>query len=243
MIDTIMFDLDGTLLKISQEVFTRAYFAQLEKAFVRMGLNAELSLKALWAGTKAMMLNDGSTLNANRFWGTFAKYMNLTDEKLSAIEAGCDYFYMNEFHSLKSVVEPSDIPKRLVRAMVAKGYTVALATNPLFPACAVAARIGWIELNPNDFHLITHYSNSTFCKPNPGYYREIFTKLGKTPQQCLMAGNNPAEDMCAGALGTGTFLVTDYLENDAGLDVSSFQSGTLVLLEEYLMALPDLIKT
>ena len=242
MIDTIMFDLDGTLLKISHEAFAGPYFAKLEKVFTGMGLDGQLAIKALWAGTKAMILNDGSTLNANRFWEAFAKHTHLEGEQLSAIEAACDDFYMNEFNCLKSVAEPSDIPKRLVRAMVTKGYTVVLATNPLFPACAVAARIGWIELTPNDFHLITHYANSTYCKPNPGYYREIFAKLGKAPEQCIMIGNNPAEDMCAGALGVETFLVTDHLENEANLDVSAFRSGSLANLEEYLMALPTLSK-
>jgi hypothetical protein len=52
-----------------------------------------------------------------------------------------------------------------------------------------------------------------------------------------MAGNNPAEDMCAGELGAGTFLVTDCLENEAGLDLALYRHGTLTDLEDYLLSL------
>ena len=240
MIDTILFDLDGTLLKVSQDAFVGAYFAELGRVFTRLGMNAEMSTKALWAGTKAMMQGDGRKPNADRFWETFAEHTGLSGEELGRIEAACNSFYANEFHAVKSVTEPSDIPKRLVHAMRSKGYTVVLATNPLFPACAVATRLEWIGLAPSDFELVTHYENSSYCKPNPGYFREIYAKINKRPEQCLMAGNHPIEDMAAGALGSETFLVTDCLENAEGADVTGFRRGTLAELETYLMAMPDI---
>ena len=236
MINTILFDLDGTLLRMSQESFIKAYFNEISKVFVRLGMDAEVSIKSIWAGTKAMLLNDGSMLNSDRFWETFAKSMQLNEEQRSTFETAFDNFYSNEFNSVKSVAVPCDIAQRLVPAMRAKGYTVVLATNPLFPACAVESRLNWIGLSTDDFHLVTNYSNSTFCKPNLGYYNEIFSKIGKSPQQCLMVGNNPAEDMCVGELGAETYLVTDCLENEAETDISAFQSGTLAQLEEFLMS-------
>ena len=238
MIDTIMFDLDGTLLRIPQSTFISAYFAELGKVFARMGMDAETSIKAVWTGTKAMLLNDGTELNANKFWDTFARTLSLTAERRLAVEAACDSFYTNEFDIVKKHAEPSDIPKRLVPSLADKGFTLVLATNPLFPACAVETRLGWIGLRLSDFKLVTHYSNSTFCKPNPGYYNEIFSKIGKKPQQCLMVGNNPSEDMCAGKLGAETYLVPDYLENEAGLDISAYRSGNIGQMEEYLLDLP-----
>ena len=240
MIDTILLDLDGTLLQFSQDTFLNAYFAKLKKVFIRMDMEAELSVKAVWAGTKAMILNDGSKLNAQRFWEAFAKELGLIEEKRKLVEAACDDFYANEFNTVKSIMEPSGIPKRLVRALATKGYHVVLATNPLFPACAVMTRLGWVGLELQDFQLVTHYANSTYCKPNPGYYQEIFSKIGKAPEQCLMAGNNPAEDMVAGTLGCETFLVSDCLENETGMDISAFRRGTLAALEAYLMMLPDI---
>ena len=238
MIDTIMFDLDGTLARFTQADFIKVYFAEIGKVFVRMGFEAETSVKAVWYGTKAMVLNDGTMTNTKRFWSAFAEFMGIEGERLEAVEAACDSFYTNEFNLVKAVVQPSDIPKRLVRTMAAKGYDLVLATNPLFPPCAVDSRLGWIGLETHDFKLITHYENSTFCKPNLDYYREIFTKIGKSPESCLMVGNNPTEDMCVSALGTETFLVTDFMENETELDISSIRHGSIDDLEEYLMAFP-----
>jgi len=235
-----MFDLDGTLVLFSQDDFINVYFKELRKVFLKLGLDADAAIKGVWVGTKAMVLNDGSKLNAQVFWQVFSEFMDITGKKLKDVEVACDNFYSNEFNVAKSVVKQNDIPKRLVRAMAAKGYDIVLATNPLFPPCAVDSRLAWIGLDRQDFILITHYENSTFCKPNPAYYREVFSKIGKSPEQCLMVGNNPAEDMCVGELGSETFLVTDFMENEAGLDITKFRHGTIEELESYLMSLPSI---
>ena len=238
MIDTILFDLDGTLARFRQDEFIKVYFSELSKVFTGMGLDAEAAVKGVWAGTKAMVLNDGSMPNTQRFWSAFSEYMGLKGESLRAVETACDKFYTNEFNAAKKVVIPSDIPARLVREMITRGYYVVLATNPLFPPCAVDSRLEWIGLDRHDFKLITHYENSTYCKPNPEYYREVLSKIGKSAEQCLMVGNNPAEDMCVSALGMNVFLVTDYMENDSGIDISVFRRGSIEDLETFLMSLP-----
>ena len=240
MIDTIMFDLDGTLLPFTQEAFVTTYFAELGKVFVRMDMDAAAAIKAVWAGTKAMSLNDGSRLNSDVFWDAFAAQLSLTDGKRREVEGACDSFYTNEFNVAKSVMIPTDIPKRLVGALSAKGYGIVLATNPLFPACAVDTRLQWLGLEPGDFLFYSHYANSTYCKPSLGYYQEVFDKIGKAPEQCFMAGNSPVEDMSVGELGTETYLVTDCLENESGVDISAFARGTLADLEAYLMTFPDI---
>ena len=240
MIDTILFDLDGTLVQYSQEAFIEAYFAQLAKVFIGLGMEPESSLKAVWDGTRAMARNDGTMLNTKRFWNSFAKAMNIPDDALGAVEAACNNFYVNEFNEVKTIAIPNAISQRIVRTMNCKGYTVVLATNPMFPECAVSTRLGWIGLELQDFLLVTHYANSTYCKPNHGYFHEILAKIDKLPEQCLMVGNHPVEDMVAGELGTELFLVTDYLENEAEIDITAFQKGTLKELETYLTMLPNL---
>jgi len=233
-----MFDLDGTLIRYTQDDFIGVYFAEIRKVFIKLGLDADVAVKAIWAGSKAMVLNDGTMLNTQRFWQAFSDTMDIKGEQLNIIEAECANFYTNEFNIVKAVVKSSDVPKRLVHAVAAKGYDMILATNPQFPPCAVDTRLGWIELDRDDFMLITHYENSSFCKPNLDYYREIFSKTGKRPQQCIMVGNSPAEDMCAGQLGTETFLVTDFIENETGMDITQFRHGTIEELEAYMTSLP-----
>jgi len=238
MIDTILFDLDGTLVRFYQEDFINTYFKELSKVFIKLGLDAEKACKAVWVGTKAMVLNDGAELNTRRFWDAFSEFMGIDGSQREAVEAACDSFYSNEFNVVESIVKQNDIPARLVRTMASRGYLVVLATNPLFPPCAVDSRLGWIGLDRDDFKLITHYENSTFCKPNPEYYREVLSKIGKAPEQCIMVGNNPAEDMCVSALGMEVFLVTDFMENDTEVDISVFRHGSIEELETFLLELP-----
>ena len=240
MINTILFDLDGTLVRFYQDEFLHEYFKRLCKVFAGLGFDAEKASKAVWAGTKAMVLNDGSVLNTRRFWDTFTEYMNIKNDMQTKAEAACDNFYSNEFNEVSFVVKSSDVPKRVVKKMRNKGYTVVLATNPFFPPCAVDSRLSWIGLTRNDFDLITNYENSSFCKPNPKYYHELLSKIGKKPENCLMVGNNPAEDMCVKALGIEEFLVTDYMENEENLDITAFRHGTIEELEAFLLSLPDI---
>ena len=167
MIDTILFDLDGTLVRFIQDEFLETYFKELGKVFVKLGLDAQKAVKGVWVGTKAMVLNDGSVLNTQRFWEAFSKHMDISDAQLCDVEAACDNFYSNEFNIARSVVKHSEIPKKIVRSMSERGYNIVLATNPYFPPCAVDSRLSWIGLDKNDFLLVTHYENSSFCKPNP----------------------------------------------------------------------------
>jgi len=238
MIDTILFDLDGTLVRFYQEDFINTYFKELSKVFIKLGLDAEKACKAVWAGTKEMVMNDGSVFNTRRFWDGFSQFMGIEGSQIKTVEDACDGFYTNEFNIVKSIIKPCDIPARVVRKMAEKGYTVVLATNPLFPPCAVDSRLAWIGLNRDDFKLITHYENSTFCKPNPDYYHEVLSKIGKSPDQCLMVGNNPAEDMCVSELGMEVFLVTDFMENESGVDITAFRHGSIEDLEAFLLVMP-----
>jgi len=241
MTDTILLDLDGTLLHYTQDEFVTVYFGKIQRVFARLGLDPERATKAIWDGTKAMILNDGSELNSARFWEEFSQVMGggLPDEQLKAIEAACEAFYSGEFDTVRSILKNADLtlPRRLIDEASARGFDIILATNPLFPTCAVTTRLGWIGLSLQDFSLVTDYANSSYCKPNPGYYHEILSKVGKAPGQCLMVGNNTHEDMVAGTLGMDTYLVTDFLENETGREVSAFRHGTLEEFADYLASL------
>ena len=238
MLNTVLFDLDGTLLPLSQDVFIETYFQELTKKFITLGLDAEKSIRAVWSGTKAMLKNDGAMNNATRFWKEFSSFYGGLEDRLANIEAETDRFYENEFNRVQSIVAPTDVPAKLISSLKSKGYTVVLATNPLFPQQAVASRLGWIGLTLEDFALHTDYQNARFCKPNPGYYRDIFTALGVQPEQCLMVGNTVLEDMCAAGLGCGTYLVTDYLENPEGEDYFMYSQGTLLDFAAWAEQLP-----
>ena len=121
-----------------------------------------------------------------------------------------------------------------MRRLKARGYRVALATNPIFPHVATEHRIRWAGLTPEDFEIYTTYETSTFCKPNPAYYLEVARSLGAAPEECLMVGNDANEDMAARALGMDVFLLTDCLINTKNRDISVYLQGDFAALNAYL---------
>jgi len=74
------------------------------------------------------------------------------------------------------------------------------------------------------YSFITHIENSSFCKPQPEFYLEICDKIGLEPEQCLMVGNDPLNDMIAGETGMRTYLTTD----SQNLGYSSFSLSTRI---------------
>lgn len=59
MIDTILFDLDGTLLPMDNDIFTKGYFKGLAAELIPFGYDAGTLVDAVWRGTAAMVKNDG----------------------------------------------------------------------------------------------------------------------------------------------------------------------------------------
>ena len=72
MIKAILFDLDGTLLPMDQEVFVKDYMGRLAAYLAPYGYDPRKLTDAVWKGVGAMVMNDGSCRNEARFWQTFA---------------------------------------------------------------------------------------------------------------------------------------------------------------------------
>ena len=234
MITTVLFDLDGTLLPMDQEVFVQDYLGRMAKYLAPHGYDPDLLVKALWAGTGAMVKNDGAALNEDVFWNVFNKLLGKDARKDEML---FDAFYRGEFQKAKESCGFHPAAAETVRALKAVGYRVVLATNPLFPAVATQSRIRWAGLQPEDFELVTTYENARFCKPNPDYYREILGKLKLDSAECLMVGNDVGEDMIARTLGMQVFLLTDCLINKENADISQFPNGSFPELLHYLRSI------
>lgn len=223
MITTILFDLDGTLLPMDQEVFVKDYLGRLAKKMAPHGYDPQLLVQAVWKGTGAMVKNDGRQSNEAVFWQVFTGIFGQEAMKdLPLFEE----FYETEFQEARRSCGFNPAAAETVRALHAMGYTTVLATNPLFPPVATQSRVRWAGLEPEDFAFITTYDNSSFCKPNPDYYREILGKLKLKSEECLMVGNDVGEDMIAEALGMQVFLLTDCLINRDGSDISRYPHGS-----------------
>jgi len=221
-ITTVLFDLDGTLLPMDMDVFTNGYFALLTKKLAPLGYEPKKLVDAIWAGTGAMVKNDGSRSNEMVFWDRFAQVFGEKSRKDIPL---FEEFYANEFQQAKNFCGCNEWAAKAVHTIKESGRRVVLATNPIFPSVATESRVRWVGLEPSDFELYTTYENCRYCKPNVNYYRDILDKLGLTPEECLMVGNDVTEDMVAQTLGMRVFLITDCLINKEGKDISGYPRG------------------
>ncbi|MGN1165657.1 MAG: HAD family hydrolase [Lachnospiraceae bacterium] len=233
-ITTILFDLDGTLLPMDQDEFTKGYFKLLAAKLAPYGYDPKQLIDAVWAGTYAMVKNDGSCLNEEAFW---KKFTQICGEKAKNDEPIFREFYEKEFQAARKFCGYNQKAFDTVQKLKQAGFRVVLATNPLFPAVATESRIRWAGLEPTDFELYTTYENTCYCKPNPDYYRDLLKRLDVSPSECLMVGNDVTEDMVAETVGIHVFLLADCLINKENKDISVYPHGNFDTLLTYIQTL------
>ncbi len=232
--DTILFDLDGTLLPMNQDDFINAYFKGLAAKLVPYGMDSKLLIGAIMEGIKAMVGNDGTAYNSERFWErTRGIIGNIKDLEPVFLD-----YYENEFQDVKAATSANSLVAECIKLLKEKGYRLVLTTNPLFPSIATYSRIRWAGLQPEDFEWITTYENSSYCKPNIEYYKEVLNNLGLSPEQCIMVGNDIGDDMVVKAIGMETFLITDNLINDNNENIDNYRHGSFGEFLDYIKGLP-----
>lgn len=230
----ILFDLDGTLLPMDQDIFVKTYFGLLAQKLAPYGYEPNDLMKSIWSGVSAMVRNTGETSNEEAFWNDFIGiYGKGAREHIPVFEE----FYRDDFQKAQSVCGFNQESDNMIKTLKRMGFRLALATNPLFPAVATESRIRWAGLEKEDFELITTYENSSYCKPNPAYYKEILEKLQVKPEECLMVGNDVTEDMIAKTLGMKVFLLTNDLINKENADIKQYPHGNFQDLLYYVETL------
>ena len=237
MIDTIFFDLDGTLLPMDQDHFVEEYFQRLTHALVKLGYDAKLCMHGIAEATKQMMLNKGPHLNEALFWKHFTELTNIDK---ADVEVDIHEFYVNDFQNVIKTTQPIDDIQGTIDVIKDKGYQLVLATNPLFPEIATYSRIKWANLNRDSFTEITTYENYHASKPHLEYYQEILKKVDREAHHVLMVGNDVSEDLSIAKLGAKTYLVTDNLINHHELEIESDYVGTMAEFRAFAENLPTL---
>ncbi|HHT48010.1 MAG TPA: HAD family hydrolase [Firmicutes bacterium] len=231
MIKHLLFDLDGTLLPIDLDFFFDNYLTALSAKFSTV--IAEEEFKAhLLASTMAMVKNDDPTLtNEEVFWQDFPKRIGFPR---SFLEPVLLKFYNHEYRLLGENLPPAGPVRTLLTSVFQLGFSVTIATNPIFPLYALEERLAWINCHDFPYRLITSMEQMHYCKPNPNYYRELLDLLGAKAEECMMIGNDIEEDMVAGLLGLKTCLVTDRLINRGRLRVKPDYTCLLVELPQMI---------
>lgn len=211
MLKAVFFDLDGTLLPLNEEEFTKIYFGLLSKRMIPLGYEPEELISVIWAGTKAMYKNDGSKTNEEVFWDVFKSHYGI--EKMKDKEY-IDEFYTNEFRKTKESCEENPLAKDIISFCKDNNLLVVLSTNPIFPKTGTMTRMSYIGLKEEDFDYVTYYENSSYCKPNPMYFKKLLNKFNLKPEEVIVFGNNTYEDgECAKLCGIECFMVGNYVIN------------------------------
>ncbi|MDE7106629.1 MAG: HAD family hydrolase [Anaeroplasmataceae bacterium] len=231
MIKAILFDMDGTLLPMDIETYTKSYFQKIGEYMSSYGYEPKELVHGIWKGTEAMVKNDGTLSNEDVFWKTFSLVMKKDASKDIPTFTN---FYIEKFDEIQSSCGYTKNASKLIEFLKEKKVELILATNPIFPLIAQTKRLAWAGIEDSDFSWITSYENSHYCKPNLKYYEDILSHFPYAPNECLMIGNDVGEDMVAKELGMQVFLLTDCLINKDNVDISIFPHGDYKALFDYL---------
>lgn len=212
MMQTILLDLDDTLLGNNMERFLPLYFAALGERMAEFAAPEDLVRKVL-ASSRVMMQNqDPSVTNQQAFDADFFPALGHSESEVRPVIAS---FYEDDFPALKQYTQLRPEARPLVQYLFDQGYDVVIATNPLFPRRAIEHRLDWAGVSDFPFKLVTTYENSHFSKPNPRYYQEILDVVGCRPQEAIMMGDDFENDIApAMQVRLHTYWITDGTLDD-----------------------------
>lgn len=219
--NTVLFDLDGTLLPINGEAFEAIYFKGLSSYFLDKYEPKEF-IKLIWTATKAMVLDTSSKTNEEAFMDALQALVN---EDITWMQERFNQFYLNEFDQIKIAVTPNPSIQKAVKLLKEKGYRLIIATNPMFPKIAIEKRIEWTGCDRNDFEYVTSFEKNHYCKPQLKFYEEVLSDLDLDASQCLMVGNDINEDMIVSKLNMSTYLITNHVIQNTIIPDSVNYSG------------------
>ncbi|MBN2899946.1 MAG: HAD family hydrolase [Clostridia bacterium] len=206
-INTVIFDLDGTLLPMNTDEFMNGYNRAIAGYFKDL-IDPKEFVKALWESTEATVKNLEHKKNYDVFKAEMEKRVSVDVELLyDHIYA----FYDEVFHDLGTYASRSEAIVKAVRLLKQKGYRVLIATNPLFPMKANHTRIRWAGFEPDEFDYISSFEDNHYCKPHIAFYEEVLQANQIDTATALMVGNDVREDLVVKKLGVRTYLIEDHL--------------------------------
>jgi HAD superfamily hydrolase (TIGR01549 family) len=212
MLKAIFIDLDNTMALFDELVFLERFFILLYKRFDDLFAFEDLQNRIIMA-TLSLSGHNGKKTNRDRFVAHVVASHEVGQKEFWQRSMA---FYENEFDQARPEVKKPEKLHSVLRELKQMGLRLIVASNPIYPCIAIEKRLVWVDVDPNDFELVTHMENMNFVKPDRGYYRQICNRLGVLPEHCLMVGNDPRNDMAAAGINIKTYLTTDGGTTDYG---------------------------
>jgi len=205
MLKAVLFDLDNTLILFEEVTFINGYYPVMAARFAGVfpdGQFAERLMKA----TIALRSSDGRVSNRELFITTLCEGLNMNRDE---VWARFEQFFSLDFDVFKDAVKAAPGAGEAFRHVKDRRLKIVVATNPIWPIVVQKKRLAWAGLDDIEVDLITHIDNMNYCKPQLGYYRQICRLIDVQPEECLMVGDDPANDMVAAVTGMKTYQATD----------------------------------
>jgi len=162
LIKTILFDLDDTLLDNAMETFLPRYLEALTPRMAHL-IPPHRFVEQLMSSTRVMARNtDPARTNRQVFMEDFFSRVGHPPEVLMPI---FEAFYAHDFGRLRIYASARPEARAIMKEVFAQGYTVVIATNPVFPLTAIEQRLEWAGVRDFDYALITSYENMHAAKP------------------------------------------------------------------------------
>lgn len=191
---TLLIDLDDTLLSNDINLFQKAYFKRLADA-LQPWVFFDRMMAAMMSAVQAMITKrtPAGTME-DQFDQIFYPGIGTSKGQLRQVILE---FYAVEFPKLRKLTSQRMEAISLIDAVMARGWQVVIATNPLFPKTAIDQRLEWAGFSSGKYHFthVTTYEEAHFCKPHPAYYAEILGGLGWPDNPVVMVGNSLEDDI------------------------------------------------
>lgn len=205
---TLLLDLDDTLLDNDISVFLPQYLHTFSEEVSGIVEPGEF-VKVLMNATGKMIQNQKPDCTLREvFNSTFFPALGLDADNFQGVS---DQFYLEVFPNLKELTSKRVAAKSLVETAIMRGYTIAIATNPLYPMSAIQERLSWADLSTDKYHydLIASYETFHFTKPDPAFFAEVMARLGWPDGKAVVIGDDMERDINpAGKLGIPAFWIT-----------------------------------
>lgn len=199
----ILLDMDGTLIGQPGALFHNLFILGVLFRMRRFGSVKEL-IRAAWKTKQTLLSPHSYETNEDAFFETLAKELHSSRKR---VERFISKFFDSDYPFICLFLHQEPYARRLIDLLHQSNRHITLATNAVFGRREIELRLKASDLFLHDFDLVTSWDVMKVTKPHADFFSETLKKIGASPENTVMIGNDPYYDLPAHKLGIQTLLV------------------------------------
>ena len=223
MIGAVLFDLDNTLLANDGEQFLEEFTSAVGR---RLGVLASDFQNAAMVAGAALLEPHQHQTNQEVLVEAVARQLSLPQAEVAEAFLAVS---SSEMGGLGLPWEVRQGAREVVQAVIASGRQVVVATSPVYLIGPILERMRRAGVHDLPWDAITTADVMHTMKPHPDYFVEAALLVGRTPEEVVMVGDHPFQDLPARKAGMRTYYVGEAIP---GLDTGP--SGPIRDFTEWL---------